>query len=187
MRVGAIGSSLLLALACAHRDGTTPGHPVLPEAVSENRLANLERAAHYPWKDDGRCAVQEASGDWATLVERCYDVLDRSRIRFVDHQGVCPVAQADVIRAEELARLVGICLLVQPELVVGAVIVVGTFAVAAAILVEIEAARARKPGCYCSCVRRNDGPYPLKRVPSAAVCEELCRNHPRGPMGAICK
>ena len=94
----------------------------LPETASENRLANLERAARYPWQDDGRCAVRESSGDWATLIERCYDALDRSRIRFVDHQGVCSVAQAATIRAEDLVRMVGICLLVQPELAAGAVI-----------------------------------------------------------------
>lgn len=180
---------LVLALTgCGTRRADGVRGPSSPTEVdSEKRLANLERAARYPWKDDGRCAVQEASGDWATLVERCYDVLDRSRIRFVDYKGICPVAQAGTIRADELARLVGICLLVQPEVALGVVIVVGTFAVAAAIIVEIEAARARKAGCYCSCIAVNEGPYPLWRVGSPAECAALCRNHERGSMGFVCK
>jgi len=107
------------------------------------RLANLERAARYPWTDEGRCAVREASGEWAALVERCYDALDRSRLRFVDEKGVCPVAQVGALNAADVTRLVGICLLIQPQLAVGVVVVVGAVVVAAAISAEIEAARAR--------------------------------------------
>jgi len=144
------------------------------DAAADTRLANLERAARLPWKDEGRCAVQEASGDWATLVERCYDALDRSRIRFVNHKNACPLAQAGAISAENVTRVVGICLLIQPEFAVGAVLVLGTIVVVAAIATEIEAARAKKPGCYCSCFNENDGPYAQERVKSPAKCKYLC-------------
>lgn len=154
-------------------------------ATVDRRLSNLERAARYPWKDDGHCVVQEASEDWATLVERCYDALDRSRIRFVDEKGVCPVAQAAAISAEEMTRLVGICLLIQPELAVGAVIVLGAVVVAVAISTEIEAARAKKPGCYCKCFGPNNGVYPEERVSSPVECATRC-NH-KGFTGWACK
>src|SRR4051812_29390872 len=75
----------------AHREGaigTTAG------LDAGNRLANLRRASRYPWTDDGRCAVREASGSWATLVQRCYAALDLPRIQFVDKARICPVAQA---------------------------------------------------------------------------------------------
>lgn len=57
------------------------------------RLENLQRAAQYPWTDEGACVVRESWGDWKTLVERCYFVLDHSRMRFqeVDHRALCTV------------------------------------------------------------------------------------------------
>lgn len=155
----------------------------------DDRLANLKRAARNPWRDDGRCAVQQASGGWATLVERCYDALERSRLRFVDREGVCPIAQAGLTTAGEAARLVGICLLVQPELVAGAVIVIGIVVVAAAIAAEIEAAeRAKKPGCRCECLKVGESPYTeFGRVASPAVCAERCWALKRGYTGSVCK
>jgi hypothetical protein len=39
----------------------------------------LERAAQYPWVDEGACAVREASNEWKILVERCYHALDLAR------------------------------------------------------------------------------------------------------------
>lgn len=120
-----------LALGCA-----TPRTAAHPDA--DSKLANLQRAARYPWTDDGACVVRESGGDWATLVNRCFRTLDRGRVRFVDHQGVCPVAQAGAITADEMAEIVGVCLMVQPELAVGAVVVIGAIAVGALIAAEIE-------------------------------------------------
>ncbi len=40
------------------------------------RIANLQRAAELPWKDDGRCVVREASQPWPVLAERCFHALD---------------------------------------------------------------------------------------------------------------
>jgi hypothetical protein len=178
---------IVLAMGCgAHHETAIRARAGQSQEEADNTLANLERAARYPWKDEGRCAVREAPGDWATLVERCYDALDRSRIRFVDHEGVCPVAHAGALSAENLTRMVGICLLVQPELAVAAVLVIGAVVVADAISTEIEAARARKRGCYCSCFKRGDGPYPMRRVASPAACAKLCGDHPNGYTGSVC-
>jgi hypothetical protein len=81
---------MLLSSCSAHREGG-----------NGNRLANLKRAARLPWRDDGRCAVQESSEEWATLVEKCYDALDLSRIRFVDRKGICSTAQVGAISADK--------------------------------------------------------------------------------------
>jgi hypothetical protein len=148
----------LLASGCAaQKDAVTVERAERPESgIEGRRLANLERAAGYPWTDEGRCAVREASGEWAMLVERCYDALDRSRIRFVDERG--------------------------------AVIVIGAVVVAAAISAEIDAARAKKAGCRCTCLKQGVGPYTgFLRVASPTVCAELCRNHPAGYTGWECK
>src|SRR5512132_3096064 len=133
-RLFVIAGMALAAGCAAQRDDVLRSRTDGREASESRRLLNLERAAQYPWTDDGRCAVREATGEWATLVERCYDALALSRIQFVDRQGICSVAQAGAIPAGDLVRLVGICLLVQPELAVGAVIVVGAVVVAAAIV-----------------------------------------------------
>src|SRR5689334_23200727 len=111
------------------------GPQVLASSASSERqrLSNLRRAARYPWTDRGTCAVREAAGEWRTLVERCYFALDLLRIQFRDVDQRCPVAQADVAT---LQATVGICLLVQPELVVGAIIVIGVVVVASAIAAE---------------------------------------------------
>jgi hypothetical protein len=182
--------SIVITSGCsAHLGAATGTHTDTLLAGDDNRLTNLKRAARYPWLDDGRCAVQESSGDWATLVERCYDALNRTRIRFIDRKGVCSVAQAGVVTADEMTRLVGICLLVQPELAVAAVVIMGAVVIAAAIATEIEAAgRAKKPGCRCSCLKKGIGPFTdFGRVSSPAVCAELCRNHEGGYTGSICK
>jgi hypothetical protein len=130
--------------------------PQVSRGQSENRrLENLRRAAQYPWVDEGHCAVREAAGEWRTLVERCYFALDLSRIQFRDIEHRCPVAQAD---AATMQAVVGMCLLVQPELVVGVIIVVGVVVIASAIAAEIEREQAiarvpvaTKP-CWCTCL-----------------------------------
>src|SRR5512140_2345109 len=94
---------MVLAVGCAaHHEGVLRPQADGEEAAENRRLLNLKRAAQYPWTDDGRCAVREAAGEWATLVERCYDALDLSRIQFVDRQKICPVAQAGAIPAGDL-------------------------------------------------------------------------------------
>jgi hypothetical protein len=70
------------------------------------------------------------------VVERCFHALDTRRIRFRDSERRCPVASAD---AATLETMVGICLLTQPELVLGAVIIIGVVVVAVAIKEELDA------------------------------------------------
>jgi len=152
MRAGIV-AVLVGLLSCS-------GAQVRPSVNAESpRLANLRRAAQYPWTDDGACVVREASGEWKLLVERCYHALDRSRLRFQDVDHRCLVAQVDAATVEEV---VAVCILVQPELAVGAVIVIGAVMVASAIAAEItrEQAIARtientKP-CSCTCLGRVD-------------------------------
>jgi hypothetical protein len=127
---------LLLLSACA----TTEPRPSTPAALNQ-RIANLQRAAALPWRDEGRCVVQQASHPWPVVVERCFHALDTRRIQFRDSERRCPIASTDVATVE---TLVGICLLTQPELVVGAVIIIGTVVVAAAIAEELaDSARTR--------------------------------------------
>jgi len=102
---------------------------VAPDA----RLANLQRAAQYPWTDDGHCVVREASNEWPVLAERCYHALDRDRVKFRDVTGRCAVASAGAA-----AVGVGLCVFVAPEIVVGAVIVIGVVVVAVAIKEELD-------------------------------------------------
>lgn len=117
------------------------------ERTTSTRVENLKRAAMLPWTDDGRCVVREAGNDWPVLVERCFDALDTHRVQFRDSQRRCAVAGVD---AATLGRFVGVCLLSQPELIVGAVIVVGVVIVAAEIAAELtEAARCKKVAEQC--------------------------------------
>lgn len=163
----------------AHRQPGASARVDEIKPMEDARLGNLQRAARYPWKDDGRCVVAEASSTWAVLVDRCFDALDLSRIRFEDPQGACRLAQAGAIPADAALRLVGVCLLVQPELAVGAVIVIGAVVVAAAIAAEIEAAQVRK-GCTCFCAGKNilhgDGTIKVKDI---SACNSYCwANYP---------
>ncbi len=144
----------LLSLACAGPGSQTVRTKAAPES---RRLVNLRRAAQYPWTDQGACVVREAAGEWKALVERCFQALDLSRIQFRDLKGQCPVAQEDAASVEEVVL---ICLLVQPELAVGAIVVVGVVAVASEISDEIEKEEARAPvatkPCWCSCLGKPD-------------------------------
>src|SRR5689334_19919176 len=121
---------LLLLSACATME-PTPGEPEAPSP----RLANLQRAALYPWTDDGQCVVREASNEWPILAERCFYALERDRMRFRDVTKKCAVAQADAAAP----AVVALCIFAAPEIVAGAVIVIGTVAVAAAIQEGIDA------------------------------------------------
>jgi hypothetical protein len=98
------------------------------------RIANLQRAATLPWRDEGRCAVREASQPWPVLVEQCFQALDHDRIRFNDPTGRCVVASAGVA-----AVGIGLCVLAAPEIVVGAVIVTGVVVVGVAIKEALDA------------------------------------------------
>ncbi len=102
--------------------------------------------------------MREAAGEWKTLIERCFQALDLSRIQFRDEKGQCPVAQE--VDAASLEEAVLICLLVQPELAVGAIVVIGVVVVASAISTEIEKEEARAPvatkPCSCRCLGEVD-------------------------------
>jgi len=125
--------ALLIALsACA----TTNPSPTEWEQPSQ-RLTNLQRAAQYPWTDDGHCVVREASNEWPVLAERCYHALEHDRVRFRDVTGRCAVASTAL--APAALGGIGICLLASPAVVTGAVIVIGTVVVAVAIKEGIEA------------------------------------------------
>jgi len=131
MRVPIAYLMLLVWLtACA-----TPTQRLQARVLPLSRLANLQRAAALPWKDDGRCVVAESSQPWPLIAERCFHALDTRRVRFHDLQRRCPVASAD---AATLQTMVGVCLLAQPELVVGVVVVIGAVVVAAAIVQAIN-------------------------------------------------
>lgn len=163
-------ASVLIAplIACTTPHGQIAGEAYEP--ADERRIANLERAAHYPWVDEGACAVREASGEWGTLVERCFHVLDLSRLQFRDIEGRCPVANVD---AAAIKGMVGLCLLVQPELAVAAVIIIGVVIIGSAIAAELQS--VKKPGCYCRCFQRGLGPAPQRRVATPAECAKLCK------------
>ncbi|ADO69788.1 DUF6310 domain-containing protein [Stigmatella aurantiaca] len=121
---------LLLLSACTTMD-PSPGEFEAPSP----RLANLQRAALYPWTDDGQCVVREASNEWPILAERCFYALERDRMRFRDVTKKCAVAQADAAAP----AVVALCIFAAPEIVAGAVIVVGAVVVAAAIQEGIDA------------------------------------------------
>src|SRR3954469_19221638 len=131
-------AALLLLLSACATTATNPRKAVPPD----RRVSNLWRAAPLPWVEDGRCAVREASGEWAVLVERCFHALDLGRIRFRDVAGKCHVAQA-----AEAVMTVGVCILAGPE-IAGAIIIVGSaLVVAYAIHEALEAyERSSAPG-----------------------------------------
>nr|WP_128795011.1 DUF6310 domain-containing protein [Corallococcus coralloides] len=133
MRFHACIALLLLLSACA---SSTP--PPSVQGTRNPRLANLQRAARLPWTDGGRCVVREASQPWPVLVEQCYRALDHDRLEFHDTTGRCSVASAGAG-----AMGIGLCVLVAPEIVVGAVIVLGVVVVAVAIQEELAAYELR--------------------------------------------
>jgi hypothetical protein len=123
---------LLLLSACATMD-PNPGEL---EDLSPS-FANLQRAAQYPWTDDGHCVVREASHEWPVLAERCFYALDRDRVRFRDVTGRCAVASAPAAAA--VPAVVALCIFASPAVVTGAVVVIGAAVVAAAIQEGIDA------------------------------------------------
>ena len=127
--------ALLLLLSACATSTPGPGERVIRDA----RITHLQRAAKLPWTDGGRCAVQEASQPWSVLVERCFEALDHDRIRFHDPTGRCTVASAG---AATLG--LGVCVLVAPEIVAGAVVVMGVVVVAVAIKEELDAYELRQ-------------------------------------------
>jgi hypothetical protein len=111
---------------------TNPGAKV--QVAPSPRIANLQRAAALPWADGGQCVVREASNEWPVLAERCYQALDHDRVKFRDVTGRCAVASAGAA-----AVGVGLCVLLAPEIIVGAIIVTGVVMVAIAIKKEMDA------------------------------------------------
>jgi hypothetical protein len=101
-------------------------------------FANLQRAAQYPWTDDGHCVVREASNEWPVLAERCFHALDHDRVKFRDVTGRCAVASAG---AAVLG--VGLCVFAAPKIIVGAVIITGVVVVAASIKEGLDAYERR--------------------------------------------
>ncbi|AEI62835.1 DUF6310 domain-containing protein [Corallococcus macrosporus] len=123
MRLLACVALLAVLSACA-----TSAPPRGARGGRGHRITNLQRAATLPWMDGGRCVVREASHPWPVLAERCYGALDHDRLEFHDTKGRCAVASAGAA-----AVGIGLCVLAAPELVVGAVVVLGVVVVAAAI------------------------------------------------------
>lgn len=142
--------------------------------------ANLAMAARYPWLDDGHCVVREASNDWSVMIERCFYALDLSRLRFVDREQRCPVAQLD---NSAVMPQVALCLMLVPEVALVAVVVIGTVVVATAIA---EAMAEHYRTCrFCMCARDNVL-YGDEKVSTMNECIKFCqRRHPGSK--AICK
>lgn len=135
MRFRTCSALLLLLSACATTD------PRLGELEDPSpRIANLQRAAQYPWMDDGHCVVREASSQWPVLAERCFHALDHDRIKFRDVAGKCAVASAGAAVA---TMGVGLCVFASPIVVTGAVLVIGTVVVAVAIKEGLDAYERR--------------------------------------------
>ena len=136
--------------------------------ISDPRLGNLQRAAALPWTDGGQCAVREASQPWPVLVERCFQALDRDRIRPNPVPRRCAVAQAD-----EAVIVIGFCAVVAPEVAAGAVIVLGVVVVAVAIKEALDSYEPEHPVVGTRMPARNPIPEELaKRWP---------KPDPRGP------
>ncbi|WP_426748831.1 DUF6310 domain-containing protein [Myxococcus faecalis] len=129
MRLRACAALLLFSSACA----TSTPNPGARTSRSQ-QLANLQRAATLPWTDGGRCVVREAAHPWPVLAERCFAVLDHDRVRLNDRTGRCAVASTAAA-----ALGVGLCVLAAPEIVVGAVIVLGAVVVGVAIKEALDA------------------------------------------------
>ncbi len=134
MRFRTCSAFLLLLLACA-TTAPRPSDPVSPN----RRLANLQRAAQYPWTDDGQCVVREASNEWPVLARNCFHALDREKLRFQDVRGRCALASAGAAVVG-----VGLCLFAAPEIIVGAIIITGVVVVAVAVEEELEAYARRR-------------------------------------------
>jgi hypothetical protein len=134
MRFRTCSALLLLLSACAT---TTPTPD--DSAPPNRRIANLQRAAQYPWADDGQCAVREASNEWPVLAKRCFHALDHERIRFQDVTGRCALAAAGVAVVG-----VGICIFAAPEIITGAIIITGAVVVPVAIHEGLEAYARRR-------------------------------------------
>jgi hypothetical protein len=75
------------------------------------------------------------------VVERCFHALDTQKIRFHDPERRCTVASADAVA---VPAMVGICILAAPEIVVGAVVIIGVAVVAIAIKEELDAYELRR-------------------------------------------
>ncbi|WP_370450773.1 hypothetical protein [Corallococcus sp. CA047B] len=73
------------------------------------------------------------------MVERCFQAVDHDRVRFHDPTGRCTVASASAA-----AMGLGVCVLIAPEVVVGAIVILGVVVVAAAIKEELEAYELRQ-------------------------------------------
>jgi hypothetical protein len=137
MRFRTCSALVLLLSACATME------PSLEEMEDPSpRFANLQRAAQYPWTDDGHCVVREASNEWPILAERCYHALDHDRVKFRDVTGRCAVASAPA-GATAATMGVGLCVFASPAVVAGAVIVIGTVVVVVAIKEGLDAYERR--------------------------------------------
>ena len=153
MRFRACIALLLFVSSCA------TSAPSLEEAVDRDpRYANLQRAAALPWTDGGRCVVQEASQPWPVLAERCYHALDHDRVEFHDTTGRCSVASAGAA-----AMGLGVCVLAAPEIIVGAVVVMGVVVVGFAIKEALDAYELKR------------GRPQVRPVPETRPCRSAAR------------
>jgi hypothetical protein len=100
--------------------------------------------------------------EWPVLVERCFHALDHERIRFHDPTGRCGVASAGAA-----AMGVGVCILVAPEIVIGAMIITGAVIVAVAIKEELDAYRRAHPEGSREAARPRPGTEPASQEPVA--------------------
>jgi hypothetical protein len=128
---------LILSIVLAGQCGCTASRASSGTFTGEGgdkRVANLRVAKRYPWIDQGACVVRNASRDWQELARACFSQLDQHLVRFRDTRKACAVSDAD---AATVQQVVGLCLFMQPELVVAGVIIVGLVYAAPLIVEEI--------------------------------------------------
>ncbi|RKG80825.1 hypothetical protein D7V88_27085 [Corallococcus terminator] len=154
MRFRACIALLLFLSACA----TSKPLPI-EQGTRSLRISNLQRAAKLPWTDGGRCVLQEAAQPWAVMVERCFQAVDHDRVRFHDPTGRCTVASANAA-----AMGLGVCVLIAPEIVVGAIVILGVVVVAAAIKEELDAYELRRLYPEEAATARGTKEVPLEAV-----------------------
>jgi hypothetical protein len=110
------------------------------------------------------------------LVERCFGALDQDRIRFNDPTGRCAVASAGAA-----AVGLGVCILAAPEIVVGAVIIMGVVVVGFAIQEALDAyALKRDRPEVRPAPETRPVPQP-KPAPQEPLAERRPKPEPKGP------
>jgi hypothetical protein len=109
-------------------------------------------------------------------VERCFQALDHDRIRFHDTTGRCAVASAGAV-----AVGIGVCVLAAPEIVVGAVVVIGVVVVGFAIKEALDEYELRRGGPEVWPVPEARPVPETMPAPQEPLAERRPQPEPKGP------